>query len=55
MFTRVRSLAPVALLIAGCMLAPGLQAQTKPPLKILVGFPPGGSADAIEAKGIKVD
>lgn len=27
--------------------SPGLQAQEKPPLKILVGFPPGGSADVL--------
>jgi tripartite-type tricarboxylate transporter receptor subunit TctC len=29
------------------VLSPGLQAQDKPPLKILVGFPPGGSADVL--------
>ena len=29
------------------MLSPGMQAQDKPPLKILVGFPPGGSADVL--------
>ncbi len=28
-------------------LSPHLQAQDKPPLKILVGFPPGGSADVL--------
>ena len=38
-----RFLATALLLIA----ATGVQAQTKPPLKILVGFPPGGSADVI--------
>jgi len=29
------------------MLSPALQAQEKPPLKIMVGFPPGGSADIL--------
>ena len=29
------------------MLSPALQAQDKPPLKIMVGFPPGGSADIL--------
>ena len=29
------------------MPSPGVQAQDKPPLKILVGFPPGGSADVL--------
>ena len=38
-----RFLATALLLVA----ATGAQAQTKPPLKILVGFPPGGSADVI--------
>ena len=38
-----RLLATALLLVA----ATGAQAQTKPPLKILVGFPPGGSADVI--------
>ncbi|TXI62461.1 MAG: hypothetical protein E6Q48_05640 [Limnohabitans sp.] len=38
-----RFLATALLLVA----ATGTQAQTKPPLKILVGFPPGGSADVI--------
>ena len=28
-------------------LSPSLQAQDKPPLKIVVGFPPGGSADVL--------
>ena len=28
-------------------LSPNLQAQDKPPLKIVVGFPPGGSADVL--------
>ena len=36
-------------LTIGCVLAlaASAQAQDKPPLKILVGFPPGGSADVI--------
>ena len=38
-----RFLSTALLLIA----ATGVQAQSKPPLKILVGFPPGGSADVI--------
>ncbi len=38
-----RFLATALLLVA----ATGAQAQTKPSLKILVGFPPGGSADVI--------
>jgi tripartite-type tricarboxylate transporter receptor subunit TctC len=29
------------------MLSPAIQAQDKPPLKIMVGFPPGGSADIL--------
>jgi len=29
------------------LLSPALQAQEKPPLKIMVGFPPGGSADIL--------
>ena len=29
------------------MLSPAVQAQDKPPLKIMVGFPPGGSADIL--------
>jgi len=29
------------------VLSPALQAQEKPPLKIMVGFPPGGSADIL--------
>lgn len=35
--------------IALCLstLAPSLHAQDKPPLKIVVGFPPGGSADVL--------
>ena len=29
------------------VLSPNLHAQEKPPLKIVVGFPPGGSADIL--------
>ncbi|MCB2005821.1 MAG: hypothetical protein KDH93_12460, partial [Rhodoferax sp.] len=47
MMIRSRLLAPLALLAAACLMAPVVQAQAKPPLKILVGFPPGGSADVI--------
>ena len=48
MITRLRSLAPLALLATACMLAPAASmAQDKQPLKIYVGFPPGGSADVI--------
>ncbi len=42
---RRRRLALLALALAA--LSPGLQAQDKTPLKILVGFPPGGSADVL--------
>ena len=47
-----RSLGLLALSLA--TLSPSLQAQEKPPLKILVGFPPGGSADVLEAAGIRL-
>ena len=40
-----RTLGLAALSLAA--LTPSLQAQEKPPLKILVGFPPGGSADVL--------
>ena len=40
-----RALGLAALSLA--VLTPSLQAQEKPPLKILVGFPPGGSADVL--------
>ena len=40
-----RTLGLAALSLAA--LTPNLQAQEKPPLKILVGFPPGGSADVL--------
>lgn len=40
-----RTLSLAALSLA--VLSPNLQAQEKPPLKILVGFPPGGSADVL--------
>ena len=43
---RRRSLT-LALAAAACLAAGPLAAQGKPPLKILVGFPPGGSADVI--------
>lgn len=43
---RRRSLT-LALAAAACLAAGPLAAQDKPPLKILVGFPPGGSADVI--------
>ena len=37
----------LALALAGIAIGLAAQAQDKPPLKILVGFPPGGSADLI--------
>lgn len=40
-----RNFLAAALLLA--LAGPQVQAQDKPPLKILVGFPPGGSADVI--------
>ncbi len=40
-----RALSMVVLSLAA--LSPSLQAQDKPPLKIVVGFPPGGSADVL--------
>jgi tripartite-type tricarboxylate transporter receptor subunit TctC len=40
-----RALGLAALSMA--VLSPGLQTQDKPPLKILVGFPPGGSVDVL--------
>lgn len=40
-----RSLGLLALSLAA--LSPNLHAQDKPPLKIVVGFPPGGSADIL--------
>lgn len=43
---RRRSLT-LALAAAACLAAGPIAAQDKPPLKILVGFPPGGSADVI--------
>lgn len=43
---RRRSLT-LALAAAACLAAGPLAAQDKPPLKIFVGFPPGGSADVL--------
>ena len=42
---RRRTLVLAALALTA--LTPGVQAQEKPPLRILVGFPPGGSADVL--------
>ena len=53
-----RILLAVLALASAFAVAPATQAQDKPPLKILVGFPPGGSADVIArliADGIKAD
>lgn len=44
---RRRSLALASLALAAALGAGPSAAQDKPPLKILVGFPPGGSADVI--------
>ena len=44
MMTLTRRTLTAALLACTAFAA---QAQSKPPLKILVGFPPGGSADVI--------
>lgn len=35
------------ILSSGALLAPIARAQTRPPIRILVGFPPGGATDAI--------
>jgi len=46
------------LVLALATLSPSLQAQDKPPLKIVVGFPPGGSADILArmvADGLRDD
>jgi tripartite-type tricarboxylate transporter receptor subunit TctC len=43
---RIRPIALLALCVAGFAALPAA-AQDKPPLRILVGFPPGGSADVI--------
>ena len=45
-FTR-RGLSLALLGLAAVCSTLSAQAQSKPPLKILVGFPPGGSADVI--------
>ena len=49
-----RSLGLLALSLAA--LSPNLHAQDKPPLKIVVGFPPGGSADILArmVNGVKI-
>ncbi|WP_233253629.1 tripartite tricarboxylate transporter substrate binding protein [Limnohabitans sp. 2KL-1] len=49
-YSRPHRIARLALGLAALTLAlmpPTLQAQDKPPLKIMVGFPPGGSADVL--------
>jgi tripartite-type tricarboxylate transporter receptor subunit TctC len=53
-----RSIALAALALACCGLQPALAADDSAPLKILVGFPPGGSADTIArlvADGLRAD
>ena len=48
----------VLLLLASFSLLPAVQAQDKPALKIVVGFPPGGSADTLArlmADGMRED
>jgi tripartite-type tricarboxylate transporter receptor subunit TctC len=45
--TALTALLPALLAGALAAFAPAASAQDKPPLKILVGFPPGGSADVI--------
>jgi tripartite-type tricarboxylate transporter receptor subunit TctC len=52
-----RTVLTAALALAACAAMPAL-AQDKPPLKIVVGFPPGGSADLLArlmAEGLKND
>lgn len=45
---QLRTLFTLAVLVAACAALPlAASAQDKPPLRILVGFPPGGSADVI--------
>ncbi len=43
LISRILGIAAMSLAV----LSPALQAQEKPPLKIMVGFPPGGSADIL--------
>ncbi|MEO6292059.1 MAG: tripartite tricarboxylate transporter substrate-binding protein, partial [Burkholderiaceae bacterium] len=43
----IRHFVKASVLTAGMLLALGAAAQEKAPLKILVGFPAGGSADTI--------
>lgn len=48
----------LSLLLIGCSLLPLAHAQDKPALKIVVGFPPGGSADVLArlmADGMRED
>ena len=48
----------VLLLLASLSLLPAVQAQDKPALKIVIGFPPGGSADTLArlmADGMRED
>ncbi len=42
-----RHLASLALLAAAGLAAPAVMAQDKPPIRIVVGFPPGGSVDQV--------
>jgi tripartite-type tricarboxylate transporter receptor subunit TctC len=58
MHTRAFMIRTLALAAAGALLPALALAQDKPPLKIVVGFPPGGSADLLArlmAEGLKND